>query len=574
MKYGIVIVKGIGIGEVFIISADSSNIEYNSSTIEEEHLKSTKAIADLIEDLQSLKEKASDSGNTKIFEIMEVHEMLLSDEELINNINEHLNNGLDAIESIEQSARHYENIFLNMEDSYFQERAVDIRDLGNQLKNKLLGCKKIDINQIQKEIILVADEIQPSIIANADPKWIKGIVSKQGSETSHAAIMCKTIGIPFISGIDDLSILQNNDSIIVDALNNQIYINPDTSTLNRYRDLIKELEDLKNTMTELSNQNVYISGNRIQVQGNIAGPDDLRFFSNQNSDGVGLYRTEFIFLKRDNFPSESAQFDAYRTVVKAFDESPVTLRTIDIGGDKNLSYLDLGVEQNPFLGYRAIRFCLDGPYENIFRTQLRAMLRCIDYGKVKIMFPMITTVSELKRAKEILNEECENLQINPNKEQLSVGIMVEVPSVAICAELFAPYVDFFSIGTNDLTQYTLASDRMNPKLKELYSYFNPAVLKLVQNVITVGNENNIEVSMCGEMASNTLAIPLLTGMGLKCFSVSPTFINKVKYILNSINDINLSTLLDEVSLQETSGDVKYILEQFQEKYLSKKTQYL
>ncbi len=574
MQSGIVIVKGIGIGEVFIISTDSSNIEYNSGTIEEEHLKSTKAIADLIEELQSLKEKASNSGNTKIFEIMEVHELLLSDEELINTIKEHLDNGLDAIESIEQTTRHYENIFLNMEDSYFQERAVDIRDLGNQLKNKLLGSKKNDIDQIEKEIILVADEIQPSIIANADPKWIKGIISKQGSETSHAAIMCKTIGIPFISGIDDLSVLQIDDSIIVDALNNQIHINPDISTLNRYRDLIKELDDLKVTMTELSNQNIYISGNRIQVQGNIAGPDDLRFFSNQNSDGVGLYRTEFIFLKRDNFPSESAQFEAYSTVVKAFNKSPVTLRTIDIGGDKNLSYLDLGIEQNPFLGYRAIRFCLDGPYENIFRTQLRAMLRCIDYGKVKIMFPMITTVSELKRAKEILNEECENLQINPNKEQLSVGIMVEVPSVAICAELFAPYVDFFSIGTNDLTQYTLATDRMNPKLKELYSYFNPAVLKLVQNIINVGNENNIEVSMCGEMASNTLAIPLLTAMGLKCFSVSPTFINKVKYILNSINDINLSALLDEVSLQETSGDVKYILEQFQEKYLSKKTQYL
>lgn len=471
-----------------------------------------------------------DNGNEGL-EILETHIELLSDpqikEDVAQKITTEKRNVNDAVIAVIADAV---AMFKGMDNEYLQARAADVQDIGNRILKHLNVTGKTAARIYQPNTLIIAEDLTPSDTISMDITHIIGFATQAGSKTSHAAIIAKSRGIPAVVGCGDtLANIKNNDHLILDGQTGEIIINPDEETIIEYQ--VKKENWLAETALLKSLKNkaaITTDGTAIQLFANIANADDMEHAHSFGAEGSGLLRTELLFMGRDSLPTEEEQFIFYKAVALKAKGKPLIVRTLDIGGDKQLPYFNFPAEQNPFLGYRAIRICLDRT--DIFITQLKAILRASAFGKLKIMFPMIANVQEIRAAKAILSQAMEELDkagISFDKT-IGIGIMIEIPSAAITADLLAKEVDFFSIGTNDLCQYTLAVDRMNEKVKTLYDPYNPAVLRLISYVIDEANKNNIEVGMCGEFASDPDATLLLLGMGLREFSMSATSIPHIK----------------------------------------------
>lgn len=456
-------------------------------------------------------------------------------------------------------------MFESMDNEYFRERAADIKDIKKRILAHLLGVKVNDPSTIDEQVVIIAEDLTPSDTAQLDRNFVKGFATNIGGRTSHSAIMARSLEIPAVVGTKTiLEDVKDGDMIILDGLEGNVIINPSADQVSHYEEVAKAYEAQKAEWAKLKNEKtVSKDGQHVELAANIGTPNDVEGVLGNGGEAVGLYRTEFLYMGRDNFPTEEEQFEAYKAVLEAMGEKPVVVRTLDIGGDKELPYLHLPKEMNPFLGYRAVRLCLDDT--DLFRTQLRALLRASAYGKLRIMFPMIATLNEFRAAKALLLEEKAKLVSEgvTVSDEIEVGMMVEIPSAAVLADQFAKEVDFFSIGTNDLIQYTMAADRMNEKVSYLYQPYNPSILRLVKMVIDAAHKEGKWTGMCGEMAGDQTAIPLLLGLGLDEFSMSATSILPARSLISKLSKAEMAELAAEALNKSTVEEVIELVENIQ-----------
>jgi phosphotransferase system enzyme I (PtsI) len=535
MKKGIAASKGYAIGKVFL--QENEEIVINDTKVTDigaEKEKMQKALDDSRAQLETIKDKAEKEMGAEKAAVFEAHITLLDDPEftgaMISEIENNSVNGLKAIESVTNT---FVAIFESMDNEYMRERAADIKDVSKRILSNFAGKGGDSFAITEDNTIVVAHDLTPSDTAGLDRTKVVGFITNIGGRTSHAAIMARTLEIPAVLGLGDITTcVKTGDSVIVDGLTGDVIINPSEEVLAEYKakkekfqaeqEELKKLIDVKTTTK---------SGRRIEVCGNIGKPEDVLGVIANGGDGVGLFRTEFLYMDRDSAPTEEEQFESYKFVLEKMEGKQVVIRTLDIGGDKTLPYLPLPEEMNPFLGYRAIRLCLDR--KDIFKVQLRALLRASIYGKLAVMFPMISGLQEFEQAKEVV-EECKaelKAEGKEYSENIQWGIMVEIPAAAVYADELAKHVDFFSIGTNDLIQYTLAADRMSEKVSYLYNPMHPAVLRLIKMTIDGAHKHGKWVGMCGEMAGDEAAIPTLVEYGLDEFSMSATSILNAKKIM-------------------------------------------
>lgn len=464
---------------------------------------------------------------------------------------------LNADYALNEVATQFISMFENMKSAYLQERASDMRDVTKRILNHLLGVHFVSPAEIAEETIVLAEDLTPSDTAQLNREFVKGFATNIGGRTSHSAIMARSLEIPAVVGTKNiLSQAKSGDLIIVDGLDGHVFVNPTEEIVAEYRAKQVAYDKQREEWRKLRGEaTVSVDGVHVELAANIGTPNDVAGVLDNGGEGVGLYRTEFLYMGRDKLPSEEVQYTAYKTVLERMEGKPVVVRTLDIGGDKELPYLDLPKEMNPFLGFRAIRLCLDR--QDIFRTQLRALLRASVHGNLRIMFPMIATLNEFREAKAVLLEEKEKLVAEgvSVSEEIQLGIMVEIPSTAVLADQFAKEVDFFSIGTNDLIQYTMAADRMNERVSYLYQPYNPSILRLVKMVIDAAHREGRWVGMCGEMAGDTTAIPLLLGLGLDEFSMSATSILPARSQISKLSRADMEKLATKALDMQTAEQV-------------------
>ncbi|WMJ80383.1 phosphoenolpyruvate--protein phosphotransferase [Clostridium sp. MB40-C1] len=535
MKKGIAASKGYAIGHV-VIKEDSEVkiIETIIADIESEKARLHEAIINSKEQLEKIKEKAEKELGAEKAAVFESHMMLLEDPEFAGAIEMNIESSkINAEKALADVVSMYMGIFDSMEDEYMRERAADVKDVGNRILANLTGKLGGGLDNLNENTIIVAHDLTPSDTAQLDKSKVIGFLTNIGGRTSHSAIMARTLEIPAVVGLKDITkCVKNGDIVILDGEEGIAIINPDETLISEYKQKKEVYEKEKEELKKLINiETVTKSGKRIEVCGNIGKAEDIHQVLENGGDGVGLFRTEFLYMDREEMPTEEEQFESYKYVAEKSNPKPIVIRTLDIGGDKKLPYLPLPEEMNPFLGYRAIRLCLDK--KDIFKIQLRALLRASAYGNIKIMFPMISSLEEFLTSKEVLSECMEELK-SEGKEfnsDLEVGMMVEIPAAAICADELAKHVDFFSIGTNDLIQYTLAADRMNEKVSYLYKPNHPAVLRLIKMTIDAAHKEGKWCGMCGEVAGDEAMIPTLVEYGLDEFSMSATSILKAKQII-------------------------------------------
>ncbi|TWI98657.1 phosphotransferase system enzyme I (PtsI) [Mucilaginibacter frigoritolerans] len=556
---GIGVSPGISLGIARILKTNSATLTGILLNDEAAILAHIKHFDDaVISAVSEVNDLIKQHTNADGIEILETQVEFLSDPQLrddvVEQISIHKKNVNDAlIASIAQTVQTFESMY----DEFMRARAADIKDIGNRILKHLNNAPSDHITPYGPDTIVIAEDISPSDTITMDLKHVIGIATQVGSKTSHAAIIAKSKGLPAVVGCgNELAIIKDGDFIILDGSTGMVLVNPDQQTILDYTQkrsdfaenisLLKQLKDVEPITTD---------GTAIILSGNISNADDLDDVFDYGGQGVGLMRTELLFMNRNSFPTENEQFDFYKKTALKAKGKPVIVRTIDIGGDKQLAYFNLPVEENPFLGYRAIRICLDRT--DLFITQLKAILRASIFGDLKIMFPMIASIQEVRQAKTILQQAKEELAQAGQafNDAIEIGIMIEIPSAAITADLLATEVDFFSIGTNDLCQYTLAVDRMNEKISHLYDPFNPGVLRLIDNVISQANKNNIHVGMCGELASDPLATLLLMGMGLKDFSMSASSIPAIKQIIINNNLSKAKEIYNAVLAMDNSADI-------------------
>lgn len=494
--------------------------------------------------------------------IFGAHLLVLKDSLLIEEVKHIVKTQLiNAEAAVQRVIDHYVRLFESMQDDYMDERVVDLKDVGRRLQSNLLGYDYLPITNLEEPVILVAKDLTPSDTAQMDKKNILGLVTEIGGPTSHTAILARSLEIPAVVGVGPiLEKVAKDTLLIIDGNKGVVIANPDEETLDHYQRLrladqaeLAELYLLKELPAKT------LDGFPIKLLANIGGLKEAKRAFVFGAEGIGLYRTEYLFMDKENWPEEEMQFVTYRDVIRIMPEKPTVIRTLDIGGDKELPYFKMPKERNPFLGWKGIRFCLDR--KDIFKTQLRAILRASAFGKVRIMFPMISGLQEVREAKGLLAEvkkelTQERIAFDP---QIKVGIMIEVPSAAIIADLLAKEVDFFSIGTNDLIQYNLSLDRTNEKISNLYDIFHPGVLRLIKFVIQAAEKEGIEVGMCGEMASDIVAVPVLLGLGLKEFSMSPISLLKVKKVIRGIFASEVTRITKKVLRLDSSEDIRKYL---------------
>ncbi|EKO1913999.1 phosphoenolpyruvate--protein phosphotransferase [Clostridium botulinum] len=535
MKKGIAASKGYAIGKIFI--KEDINIEVVEKSIddtekEKERFKS--ALSNTREQLERIKDKAQKEVGAEKAAVFDSHIMLLDDPEFAGAVEMNIeSNKVNSEKALQEVIDMYSSIFASMEDEYMRERGADIKDVGKRIMLNIMGKSVNSMDDLDKDTIIVAQDLTPSDTAQLDKDKVIAFLTNIGGRTSHSAIMARTLEIPAIVGMKDITeSVKNDDVVIVDGTEGVVIINPDKETIEKYEkskeSFLREKEELKKLINV---ETVTKAGKRVEVCGNIGKPQDVHQVLENGGEGVGLFRTEFLYMDRDNMPSEDEQFESYKYAVEKMEGKPVVIRTLDIGGDKKLPYLEMPEEMNPFLGYRAIRLCLDR--KELFKVQLRALLRASAFGNLKIMFPMISSLSEFKAAKELLKECMNELKAEGKEfnENLETGIMVEIPAAAICADELAKHVDFFSIGTNDLIQYTLAADRMNEKISYLYDPMHPAVLRLIKMTIDAAHKEGKWCGMCGEMAGDENAIATLVEYGLDEYSMSASSILTAKKII-------------------------------------------
>lgn len=497
--------------------------------------------------------------------IFDAHLLVLEDPELINPIEDNIrNNQMNAAASLSEVSTNFITIFESMDNEYMKERAADIKDVSKRVLSHILGVSLPNPTMIDEPVVIIAEDLTPSDTAQLNKQFVQGFATNIGGRTSHSAIMSRSLEIPAVVGTKNITdAVQQGDFVIVDGIAGEVIINPDEQTVTGYKArqaaFLQEKEELKQLVND---KTVTKEGKHVELAANIGTPNDLEGVKNNGAEGIGLYRTEFLYMGRDAMPSEDEQFEAYKKVLSEMDGKRVVVRTLDIGGDKELPYLNLPKEMNPFLGYRAIRLCLD--QQDIFRTQLRALLRASIHGKLSIMFPMIATINEFREAKAILEEEKANLIADKVKvaDDIELGIMVEIPSTAAMADIFAKEVDFFSIGTNDLIQYTMAADRMSERVSYLYQPYNPAILRLIKQVIDASHKEGKWTGMCGEMAGDATAIPLLLGLGLDEFSMSATSILSARRQIKNLSQPEMAKVAEQALNCATQEEVVKLVDAY------------
>ena len=563
---GIPASPGIAIGKAFLYKEANLEILEKSILSKEEELERLIKGREIAKkQLEEIKESTLKKLGKDKADIFEGHITLLEDEELFSEIESKISDKKCTAEfALNEAIDEYANMLANLEDAYFKERAGDLRDIGRRWLYGVINAQIVDLSKLKPETIIIARELNPSDTAQINLENVLAFVTEIGGKTAHSSIMARSLELPAVVGVGAvLEDLEDNQILIVDALKGEIIVDPDEETLKIYREkrenFLREKEELKALKDK---EAISKDGIKIDVWGNIGSPNDLKGIISNGGFGIGLYRTEFLFMEKDSFPTEDEQFEAYKIVAEGLKGYPVTIRTMDIGGDKSLPYMELPQEENPFLGWRAIRVCLDR--QEILKTQFRALLRASKYGQIKIMLPMIMDIEEVRKAKAIFESCKEELREEGIEfdEKIMLGIMVETPAVAFRAKYFAKECDFFSIGTNDLTQYTLAVDRGNEKISNLYDTYNPAVLQAIKMLIDGAHEGGIKISMCGEFAGDENAVAILFGMGLDAFSMSGISIPRVKRILMKLDKKECENLVERILLLSTAKEIKNKVKEF------------
>ena len=553
--------EGVAIGKVLLFTEEEMlipEVKDENSTIESELTKLEDGLKKSKTQLIAIREKVKEKMGEDKAAIFDGHIMLLEDEDLIMEVEDKIKGeGLPAAKALHDGINEYCEMISQLDDPYLRERAADLQDIGKRWLKNLLGIRIKDLSDLEPNTVVVTYDLTPSDTAQLDLENCVGFLTEIGGKTAHSAIMARSLELPAVVGIKGvLNEVKEGETVIMDGEEGELFLDPSPELIAEYvakkEKLAAEKEELKKLISEEAITN---DGRKVDIWGNIGSPNDVDAVIASGATGIGLYRTEFLFMNSDHFPTEEEQYEAYKVVVQKMQGKPVTIRTMDIGGDKELPYLDLPKEMNPFLGYRAIRISLEN--KDMFKTQLKAILRASHYGQIKIMYPMISSVNEIRKANEIL-EECKK-ELDEIGElydrNIKVGIMVETPSTAIIAYKFAKEVDFFSIGTNDLTQYFLAVDRGNEMVSALYNSFNPAVLEAIQKVIDAAHNAGISVSMCGEFAGDKKATKLLLGMGLDSFSMSASSTLQVKKIIRSSSYVEAQKYRDIILQQDTPAEV-------------------
>ena len=552
--------RGVAVGNVYryiqeeIVIPDYTVAE---DKVEEEIGKFAGAMAATLKQLDTIRQKALEEMGPEEAAIFEAHMQIAQDPSLSDGIKSLVESShTNVVAATAQTIETFANIFLGMEDAYMRERGADIKDIGDRLMRNMLGMNPRGLSHISGEVILVAQDLAPSDTASLDKNIVKGIVTAAGGPTSHAAIMARTLEIPAVMGVGDIESFVDGDKAVVLGTDGIVEINPSDEDWAEYTNQAGAFqEELKRLRESANLEATTIDGHYVELFGNIGKAKDAKNALTMGAQGIGLYRTEFLYMENDELPAEDVQFEEYKKVAQDMKGKPVIIRTMDIGGDKELKCLDLPSEMNPFLGYRAIRISLNRP--DIFKVQLRALLRASAFGDIHIMYPMIASVEEVKQANAILDECKEELTAEGKEfnKDIKVGIMIEVPAAAIISPILAKYVDFFSIGTNDLCQYTLAVDRMNEAIGSLYQPLHPGVLRLIKHVIDASHEQGKFTGMCGELASDPVATMILLGLGLDEFSMTASSIPLIKNILRSVSKAECEEVANKALAMDTAEEI-------------------
>ena len=563
---GIAASQGISFAKAYVfVEPDLTVKEVKIEDVAAEIKRFEDAIEASKKELTIIKENALASLGADKAAVFEAHLLILDDPEFMGTVKTDIESKvINAEYAFKETSDMFISMFEAMDNEYMKERAADIRDVSKRILAHLLGVDLPNPSLIDEEVIVIAEDLTPSDTAQLNKKYVKGFATNIGGRTSHSAIMARSLEIPAVVGTSSITEdVKNGDILILDGLDGVVLVNPDEATTAEYKEKHAKFEAQKAEWAKLvTEKSVTKDGHEVILAANIGTPADLEGVKNNGGEAVGLYRTEFLYMGRDQLPTEDEQFEAYKAVLEGMGDKPVVVRTLDIGGDKELPYLDLPKEMNPFLGFRAIRLCLEE--KDLFRTQLRALLRASVYGKLCVMFPMIATVQEFRAAKALFLEEKEKLVAEgvAVSNDIELGIMVEIPSTAVIADIFSKEVDFFSIGTNDLIQYTMAADRMSEKVSYLYQPYNPAILRLVKNVIEASHKEGKWTGMCGEMAGDSLAIPLLLGMGLDEFSMSATSILQARSQIKNLTLAKMKELVEKAVMCATTEEVLALIEEY------------
>ena len=565
MYKGIGASAGIGIGKVVVIKEQS--LDYKKETItdaEAEKKRLSEAIEVFIDKTAKMVEAMKVTAGEQESEILEGHILMIQDPAIKEQIDAKIDDEkINAEAAVEEACDFFAQIFAMAEDELTQQRASDLGDIKTRLIKILLGIEEVDISAVPEGTVLVAEDLTPSMTAGINPANVEGVLTEIGGKTSHSAIICRSMEIPAVLSVENIvSIVKDGDVVVLDGATGEAYVNPEDSVLEDYKAKKAAYLEEKAALSKFIGQaSQTADGHVVELVANIGGPDEAAKVVECDGEGVGLFRTEFLFMDRDSVPTEEEQFKAYKTVAETLEGKPVIIRTLDIGGDKALPYLGLETEENPFLGFRAVRFCLKRP--DIYRPQLRALLRASAFGKIRIMVPLVTCVDELRAVKALLEEikgelDAEGIAYNKDVE---VGVMMETAAASLIADILAKEADFFSIGTNDLTGYTMAADRGNSDVAYLYSAYNPAVLRSIKNIIGAANAEGIMAGMCGEAASDPLLVPVLLAFGLNEFSVSATAILATRKVMSLWTMDEAKALAEEDMQLTTEAEVKALLEE-------------
>lgn len=565
---GIAASDGIAIAKAYRLIQPDLSFEKKSVDDSDGEVKRLKnALQESTDELQKIRDKAVETLGESEAQVFDAHLMVLSDPEMVSSIESNIrDNKVNAESALKDVTDMFISMFEGMHDNpYMQERAADIKDVTKRVLSHLLGVTLPNPAMIDEEVIVIAHDLTPSDTAQLDRKYVKAFVTDIGGRTSHSAIMARSLEIPAIVGTEKItSVVKEGDMLAVNGIEGDVIVHPSDEQMKEFQAKAKAFADQKAEWEKLKNaQTVTADGKHFELAANIGTPKDLEGVISNGGEAVGLYRTEFLYMDSPDFPTEDEQYKAYSAVLEGMEGKPVVVRTMDIGGDKELPYLKLPHEMNPFLGYRAIRVCLDK--DDMFRTQLRALLRASVHGQLRIMFPMIATLQEFRAAKALLDEEKAKLEKEGTKvsDKIQVGIMIEIPAAAVIADKFAKEVDFFSVGTNDLIQYTMAADRMNEKVSYLYQPYNPSILRLIKNVIESAHAEGKWAGMCGEMAGDQIAVPLLVGLGLDEFSMSATSILKTRSLMKRLDTAKMSELAQKaINECDTADEVVALVNEY------------
>jgi phosphoenolpyruvate-protein phosphotransferase (PTS system enzyme I) len=558
MLKGIAASSGVVVAKAYKLEQPTINVVRRSADVEKEIANFKAALVKTQRDIEIIKTKAVGKLTDEELAIFDAHIMVTQDPEFTGQMEEMIRSeSINADFACQEVSNMFINMFETMDDPYFRERAADIKDVSYRLQCHILGLIIPDLSLINEEVIIVANDLTPSDTAQLNKAYTKGFATQIGGRTSHSAIMARSLEIPAVVGINGLlKSVNHGDMLVLDAIDGFVMVNPEAQDLEHYRNKAKSFAELKASLTILKDaESITLDQHKVELVGNIGTPNDVEGVLANGGEGVGLYRTEFLYMDATALPTEEDQYEAYKTVLEKMGKRPVVVRTLDIGGDKVLSYLPFPHEMNPFLGYRAIRLCLDRP--DIFKTQARALLRASVYGHLCIMFPMIATLGEFRAAKQFILDTDKELRAEgiAVSDDYEIGMMVEIPASAILADQFAKEADFFSIGTNDLVQYSMAADRMSEKVAYLYQPLNPSLLRLIKMTIDGAHSQGKWCGMCGEMAGDELAAPVLLGLGLDEFSMSASSILQARKMIRSLKYKDMKIMAEKALKLSTMEEV-------------------